>query len=104
MTILLPSSSWQMRMIPYRQSPEPPVLVCLTQELADLELYHRYKIGDAFFHLPLSQAQEMLEASTTKMDEEISELEETLGTIKEEMQQLKVQLYARFGKSINLDL
>jgi prefoldin subunit 4 len=30
-------------------------------------------------------------------------LEDKLGTIREEMQQLKVELYARFGKQINLE-
>lgn len=64
----------------------------------------RYKIGDAFFHIPLDQAQEMLEAATTKIDEETSELEDKIGSVREEMQQLKVELYARFGKQINLEV
>lgn len=63
----------------------------------------RYKIGDAFFHIPLPQAQEMLAESTSKIEEEVSELEDKIGTTKEEMQQLKVELYARFGRSINLE-
>lgn len=46
----------------------------------------------------------MLEASTTKMDEQISELEDKLSSIREEMTQLKVDLYARFGRSINLEV
>jgi prefoldin subunit 4 len=63
----------------------------------------RYKIGDAFFHVPLEQAQEMLSAASSKIDEEVSGLEENLGNIKDEMTQLKVELYARFGRSINLE-
>lgn len=62
-----------------------------------------YKIGDAFFHVPLPQAQEMLGTSTTKLEQEISELEDKMGTIHEEMTQLKVELYARFGRTINLE-
>ncbi|KAF7550412.1 hypothetical protein G7Z17_g5757 [Cylindrodendrum hubeiense] len=62
-----------------------------------------YKIGDAYFHIPLEQAQEMLEEATEKLEEESTELEEKLGTIREEMTQLKVELYARFGKQINLE-
>lgn len=62
-----------------------------------------YKIGDAFFHIPLSQAQELLGISTAKVEEEIGELDEKLGNIREEMTQLKVELYARFGKTINLE-
>lgn len=65
--------------------------------------HSRYKIGDAYFHIPLEQAQEMLEEATEKLEEESTELEEKLGTIREEMTQLKVELYARFGKQINLE-
>lgn len=45
----------------------------------------------------------MLEASTTRIEEDVSELEDKLSTAREEMTQLKVELYARFGKSINLE-
>ncbi|KAI1817621.1 Prefoldin subunit-domain-containing protein [Poronia punctata] len=77
--------------------------VTMELELADEDENVPYKIGDSFFHVPLSQAQEMLASSTTRVEEEVSELEDKIGSIKEEMQQLKVQLYARFGKSINLE-
>ncbi|KAK4246970.1 hypothetical protein VTI28DRAFT_7736 [Corynascus sepedonium] len=72
-------------------------------ELADEDDTIPYKIGDAFFHVPLPQAQEMLGLSTARLEEEIGELEDKLGTIREEMTQLKVELYARFGKTINLE-
>jgi prefoldin subunit 4 len=45
----------------------------------------------------------MLGVSTAKLEEEIEALEDKLGNIKEEMSQLKVELYARFGKTINLE-
>ena len=45
----------------------------------------------------------MLEHSTARLDEEIGELEDKMGTIREQMTQLKVELYARFGKTINLE-
>jgi prefoldin subunit 4 len=45
----------------------------------------------------------MLSSSTEKIEEEVTALEEKLTTIREEMQQLKVELYARFGRSINLE-
>ncbi|KAJ3528660.1 hypothetical protein NM208_g10104 [Fusarium decemcellulare] len=72
-------------------------------ELADEDEKIQYKIGDAFFHVSLEQAQEMLEEATEKIDEETSELEEKLSTIREDMTKLKVELYARFGKQINLE-
>lgn len=46
----------------------------------------------------------MLEAATTKIDEETSELEDRVNAVREEMTQLKVDLYARFGKQINLEV
>lgn len=64
----------------------------------------RYKIGDAFFHVSLEQAQEMLTTATERIDEQTSKLEDKVNTIKEEMTQLKVDLYARFGKQINLEI
>ena len=63
----------------------------------------RYKIGDAFFHVQLEQAQEMLGTATSRIEESISELEDKLGTIRDEMTGLKVELYARFGRTINLE-
>lgn len=53
--------------------------------------------------LPLPEVQEMLAKSTEKIEEEVSALEEKLSGVRDEMQQLKVQLYARFGRSINLE-
>ena len=45
----------------------------------------------------------MLSESTEQIDGEVSKLEERLSGIRDEMKELKVQLYARFGKSINLE-
>ncbi|KAK4163017.1 Prefoldin subunit-domain-containing protein [Cladorrhinum sp. PSN259] len=72
-------------------------------ELADEDDKVPYKIGDSFFHLPLELAQELLGISMAKIEEEIGELEDKMSTIREEMTQLKVELYARFGKTINLE-
>jgi len=63
----------------------------------------RYKIGDAFVSLPLAEVQEMLEGDTRRIEEEVSGLEHRLGGVREEMEELKVALYARFGRSINLE-
>ncbi|KAJ5226378.1 hypothetical protein N7468_007603 [Penicillium chermesinum] len=60
-------------------------------------------IGDSFFQLPLADAQSMLASSTEQIDADVSKLEDTLGELRDELQQLKVALYARFGRSINLE-
>lgn len=53
--------------------------------------------------LPLPEVQELLASSTSKIEESVTEVQGKLSTIREEMEHLKVQLYARFGKSINLE-
>lgn len=45
----------------------------------------------------------MLATSSSKIEEDVSALEDKMGTIRDEMTQLKVELYARFGRSINLE-
>ncbi len=65
--------------------------------------YGRYKIGDSFISLPLPEVQTLLSSSTDKIEEGVSALEEKLSNVREEMRQLKVALYARFGRSINLE-
>lgn len=57
-----------------------------------------------FVSLPLAEVQELLATSTNKIDEEVSALEDKLSGLKDEMQELKIALYARFGRSINLEI
>ncbi|KAK2747787.1 hypothetical protein FQN57_001817 [Myotisia sp. PD_48] len=72
-------------------------------DLADEDVPVPYKIGDSFILLPLAEVQTLLSAGTEKIDDEVAELEDKLAGLKEEAQQLKVSLYARFGRSINLE-
>ena len=60
-------------------------------------------MGDAFFSLPLSVVHELLAVSTEKIDKSVATVESKLIAVRDEMEQLKVHLYARFGKSINLE-
>ena len=53
--------------------------------------------------LPLPDVQTLLSSSTEQIDEEVTKLEGTLSGIQDEMKELKVALYARFGRSINLE-
>ncbi|KAL8881167.1 MAG: hypothetical protein Q9192_007858, partial [Flavoplaca navasiana] len=72
-------------------------------ELADEDEKVPYKLGDAFIMLPLPEVQQLLSKSTDKIESSVSATEEKLSDIREEMNSLKVDLYARFGKSINLE-
>ncbi|KAB8230099.1 hypothetical protein ETB97_007461 [Aspergillus alliaceus] len=78
--------------------------ISMELELADEDELVPYKIGDSFFQLPLADAQSLLSSSTDQIDTEVSGLEEKLSDLREELQQLKVALYARFGRSINLEV
>ncbi|KAL9130407.1 MAG: hypothetical protein Q9217_001415 [Psora testacea] len=73
-------------------------------ELADEDKNIPYKIGDTFISLPLPEVQDLLASATEQIEEAVSAVEEKLTSIREEMEQLKVELYARFGKSINLEI
>lgn len=55
-------------------------------------------------HLPLPEVQQMLEAGTLEIDREIEKIERKIEEGREEMERLKVGLYAKFGKSINLEV
>ncbi|KAI4179464.1 MAG: hypothetical protein LQ346_007187 [Caloplaca aetnensis] len=72
-------------------------------ELADEDDKIPYKLGDAFIMLPLPDVQELLAQGTSKIEKSVSATEGKLRSIREEMESLKVDLYARFGKSINLE-
>ncbi|PLB37413.1 tubulin-binding prefolding complex subunit GIM3 [Aspergillus candidus] len=78
--------------------------VSMELELADEDELVPYKIGDTFFQLPLAEAQSLLSTSTETIDSEVAKMEESLGEVRDELQQLKVALYARFGRSINLEV
>jgi prefoldin subunit 4 len=64
---------------------------------------HRYKIGDSFLSLSVEEVQELLAASVTRIDGEVTATEEKLSGLREEMTELKTALYGRFGRSINLE-
>ncbi len=89
-------------LVPYVLSPEHPSTFSELSDLGGLKI-NSYKIGDSFMSVPLSEAQEMLSSASKQMDDEVLRLEESLHELRDEMKGLKAQLYARFGKSINLD-
>ncbi|KAL0640441.1 hypothetical protein Q9L58_000410 [Maublancomyces gigas] len=73
-------------------------------ELADEDEMIPYKIGDSFLHLPLEDVQGLLEKSAQAVMEEIGELKEKIERNDEAMGGLKIKLYAKFGKAINLEV
>lgn len=53
--------------------------------------------------IPLERAQELLASDVTSAEEQVAAIDDRLGALRTEMQDLKVALYGRFGKSINLE-
>ena len=45
----------------------------------------------------------MLAESIQETDKDIAQIEDSLSSMRDEMKDLKAQLYARFGKGINLE-
>ena len=62
-----------------------------------------YQIGEVFFHLDGDQTQEMLETTKTFIQKEMDSLKSEAKDIERVLSDLKVQLYAKFGNSINLE-
>jgi prefoldin subunit 4 len=62
-----------------------------------------YHIGEVFFHLDGNQTQEMLESAKTTLQKEMETLKTEAKDIERLLSELKVQLYAKFGTSINLE-
>lgn len=73
-------------------------------ELADEDELVPYRVGDCFAHLKVEEVVGLLEERVKEVEAEIEGLEEEMGKGREEMESLKVKLYAKFGKAINLDV
>ncbi|CAE6431106.1 unnamed protein product [Rhizoctonia solani] len=72
-------------------------------ELADEDEPVKYKIGEAFFHISLERAQALIQKDQESIETEINGLQGKIDQCQQEMKDLKVALYAKFGKQINLD-
>merc|ERR1712070_831707 len=63
----------------------------------------RYMVGETYSEFDADTANEMLEAEIEKAQKKMESQEEQLTKIVEQMDDLKVHLKAKFGKSINLE-
>ncbi|KZT10881.1 Prefoldin subunit 4 [Laetiporus sulphureus 93-53] len=72
-------------------------------ELADEDQPIMYKIGEAFIHMPHGRAIKRLERDQDVLNQGLSRLKERAEECEKSMKQLKVVLYAKFGRAINLD-
>ena len=63
----------------------------------------RYRIGESFLHLSQPQALKRLERDQADITAQLAELSATVDVCEKGMKELKVVLYAKFGRAINLD-
>lgn len=64
---------------------------------------NRYKIGEAFISISVEQAQQRIEKDKEILIQELEQIQNEMNSINEQMSQLKVHLYGKFGKAINLE-
>merc|ERR1719402_1046076 len=62
-----------------------------------------YQIGDVFISHTQEETQEMLEAAKEALEKEVKNFEGQVSAIQQVLNDLKVQLYAKFGNNINLE-
>jgi len=72
-------------------------------ELGDEDELVLYKVGESFAHIPLSEAQERLQQDQEALQKELDEIQERVEECENTMKELKVLLYGKFGKAINLE-
>ncbi|CAB4443689.1 unnamed protein product [Rhizophagus irregularis] len=72
-------------------------------ELADEDDRIKYKIGEAFISISVEQAQQRIEKDKEILIQELEQIQNEMNSINEQMSQLKVHLYGKFGKAINLE-
>ncbi|OLY83981.1 Prefoldin subunit 4 [Smittium mucronatum] len=75
----------------------------MEMELLDEDSQLDYKIGDAFVKMTVSQVQDRIELEKDSLEVRITSMKAELAAMTKEMEDLKAQLYSKFGSSINLD-
>ncbi|CAG8656342.1 4702_t:CDS:2 [Rhizophagus irregularis] len=66
-------------------------------ELADEDDRIKYKIGEAFISISVEQAQQRIEKDKEILIQELEQIQNEMNSINEQMSQLKVHLYGKFG-------
>lgn len=64
---------------------------------------NRFKVGEVFLHLPNDDVQGSVEQAKEDVEKELTRMRGSTEDIKKLLASLKVELYAKFGDSINLE-
>eukprot|EP00695_Tsukubamonas_globosa_P003368 TRINITY_DN598_c0_g1_i1.p1 TRINITY_DN598_c0_g1~~TRINITY_DN598_c0_g1_i1.p1 ORF type:complete len:149 (-),score=51.87 TRINITY_DN598_c0_g1_i1:48-434(-) len=63
----------------------------------------RFELGEVFVRVETDECDELLQKELARVEAECSSIERQMDEIKTRMSQLKGLLYAKFGKTINLE-
>ncbi|XP_071957627.1 prefoldin subunit 4-like [Antedon mediterranea] len=63
-----------------------------------------YQIGESFLGHSIEDTQALVESAKEEVQKDIKQLEKSTEEIRDTLKELKVQLYAKFGNSINLEM
>ncbi|KAI8992966.1 Prefoldin subunit 4 [Trametes punicea] len=77
--------------------------ISMELELADEDEPVMYRIGEAFIHMPHARAVKRLERDLAALNAELEKHTSNAEDCEKQMKELKVILYAKFGRAINLD-
>ncbi|OSD06937.1 Prefoldin subunit 4 [Trametes coccinea BRFM310] len=77
--------------------------ISMELELADEDEPVMYRIGEAFIHMPHARAVKKLERDLAALNAELEKQTSNAEDCEKQMKELKVILYAKFGRAINLD-
>ncbi|KAM5534549.1 hypothetical protein V8D89_011753 [Ganoderma adspersum] len=77
--------------------------ISMELELADEDQPVMYRVGEAFIHLPHPRAVKRLEKDLSVLNDELEKYMSSAEECEKSMKGLKVTLYAKFGRAINLD-
>lgn len=74
-----------------------------TQHFNLYPIFLRMLLGESFVNVDKDGAESFLAEAQSTVNNDLSAKQTELATIQARMKQLKAQLYAKFGKAINLD-
>jgi prefoldin subunit 4 len=75
----------------------------MEMELMDDDDRMPYRLGDCFIHVSTEEARELAVKAQEEFGKEVSDLGDNMKAVRQEMDSLRSQLYAKFGDSINLE-
>jgi prefoldin subunit 4 len=67
------------------------------------DIHPSYKVGEAFLHLSPPRALKLLGSDRATIATQMALLTEDIEDLEKQMKELKIELYAKFGRAINLD-